>query len=54
LAIALSYWCQRNYNESMRWANKTLDLDPTHLLAREFLAGDALPWAISIATWKKT
>ena len=39
LAIALSYWCQRNYDESIRWANKTLDLDPTHLLAREFLAG---------------
>jgi DNA-binding winged helix-turn-helix (wHTH) protein len=39
LAIALSYWCQRNYDESMRWANKTLDLDPKHLLAREFLAG---------------
>jgi DNA-binding winged helix-turn-helix (wHTH) protein/Tfp pilus assembly protein PilF len=39
LAIALSYWCQRNYTESMRWANKTLDLEPKHLLAREFLAG---------------
>ena len=39
LAIALSYWCQRNYEESIRWANKTLEVDPRHLLAREFLAG---------------
>jgi DNA-binding winged helix-turn-helix (wHTH) protein/Tfp pilus assembly protein PilF len=39
LAIALSYWCQRNYAESIRWANKTLEADPKHLLAREFLAG---------------
>jgi DNA-binding winged helix-turn-helix (wHTH) protein/Tfp pilus assembly protein PilF len=38
LAIALSYWCQRKYDESIRWANKTLEVDPKHLLAREFLA----------------
>jgi len=39
LAIALSYWNQRRYDESIRWATKTLDLDPAHLMAREFLAG---------------
>ena len=39
LAIALSYWNQRRYDESIRWAGKTLDLDPGHGLAREFLAG---------------
>jgi DNA-binding winged helix-turn-helix (wHTH) protein/Flp pilus assembly protein TadD len=39
VAIALSYWNQRKYDESIRWANKTLDLDPSHGLAREFLAG---------------
>lgn len=39
VALALSYWNQRKYDEAIRWANKTLDLDPLHLLAREFLAG---------------
>lgn len=39
VAIALSYWNQRRYDESIRWASKTLDLDPGHGLAREFLAG---------------
>ena len=39
LAIALSYWNQRRYDEAIRWANKTLELDAAHGLAREFLAG---------------
>ena len=39
LAIALSYWNQRQYDEAVRWATKTLELDPDHGLAREFLAG---------------
>ena len=39
LAIALSYWNQRKYHEAIHWANKTLAVDPQHLLAREFLAG---------------
>ena len=39
VAIALSYWNQRKYDQSIHWATKTLDLDPTHGLAREFLAG---------------
>ena len=42
--ISLSYWNQRRYDEAMRWANKTLELDATHGLAREFLAGAY--WAI--------
>ncbi len=39
LALALSYWNQRRYDEAIRWANKTLELDGSHGLAREFLAG---------------
>jgi DNA-binding winged helix-turn-helix (wHTH) protein len=39
VAIALSCWNQRRYDEAIRWANKTLELDPSHGLAREFLAG---------------
>jgi len=39
LGIAQSYWNQRKYDEAIRWATKTLDIDPTHGLAREFLAG---------------
>lgn len=39
LAIALSYWNQRRYEDAIRWANKTLELDFDHGLAREFLAG---------------
>ena len=39
LQIALSYWNQRRYFESIDWANKALELDSRHLLAREHLAG---------------
>lgn len=39
LAIALSYWNQRRYDEALRWATKTLELNPEHGLAREFLSG---------------
>jgi len=39
VAIALSYWNQRKYDEAIHWANKTLTLDPQHGLAREFMAG---------------
>jgi len=38
-AISMSYWHQRRYEESIRWANKTLELDAGHLVAREHLAG---------------
>lgn len=38
-SFALSCWNRRQYDESIRWANKTLELDPSHPHAREFLAG---------------
>jgi tetratricopeptide (TPR) repeat protein len=44
LQIALSCWIQRRYDGVIEWANKALELDPRHLLAREFIAG---------AYWKK-
>lgn len=37
--IALSYWNQRRYDDVIRWSEKTLALDSSHLVAREFLAG---------------
>jgi tetratricopeptide (TPR) repeat protein len=39
LAVALSYWNQRRFDEALRWATRTLEFDPAHGLAREFLAG---------------
>jgi DNA-binding winged helix-turn-helix (wHTH) protein/tetratricopeptide (TPR) repeat protein len=39
LQISMSYWNQRRYADAIRWAQKTLDLDPRHPHAREFLAG---------------
>ena len=39
LGLALAYWNQHRYDEAMQWARKTLELDATHGLAREFLAG---------------
>jgi DNA-binding winged helix-turn-helix (wHTH) protein len=39
LQIALSYFHQRRYDDAIDWANKTLAIDPTHLGAREQLAG---------------
>src|SRR5262245_21307050 len=39
LQIALSYWNQRRYDEMIAWATRSLELDPSHLLAREFIAG---------------
>ena len=38
LQIALSYWNQRRYDEMIAWAQRSLALDPGHLLAREYLA----------------
>ena len=38
LQIALSYWNQRRYDDMIAWANRSLVLDPHHLLAREYLA----------------
>jgi DNA-binding winged helix-turn-helix (wHTH) protein/Tfp pilus assembly protein PilF len=39
LEIALASWNQRRYGDSMVWAHKALEIDPRHLLAREFMAG---------------
>jgi tetratricopeptide (TPR) repeat protein len=38
LQISMSYWNQRQYDEAIEWANKTLNLDPKHPHAREHLA----------------
>lgn len=38
LQIALSYWNQRRYDDVIAWAERSLALDPGHLLAREYLA----------------
>jgi DNA-binding winged helix-turn-helix (wHTH) protein/Tfp pilus assembly protein PilF len=37
--IAMSYWHQRKYDDTLVWAQRALDVDPKHLLAGEFLAG---------------
>ena len=39
LQIALWYWNQRRYDDMIAWATRSLELDPQHLIAREFLAG---------------
>lgn len=39
LQIALSYWNQRRYDDMIAWATRSLELEPHHLLAREYLAG---------------
>ena len=39
LQIALSYWNHRRYDDMITWATRALDLDPHHLLSREYLAG---------------
>jgi tetratricopeptide (TPR) repeat protein len=39
LQIALSYWNQRRYDDMIAWVSRSLELDPQHLLAREYLAG---------------
>ena len=35
--IATSYWHQRKHDETLVWAQRALDLDPTHLLAMSLL-----------------
>ena len=37
--IAHAYWNLRMYDETIAWSERTLALDPNHLLAREYLAG---------------
>ena len=36
--IAGSFWNQRRYDDVIAWANKALDRNPHHLLARQLLA----------------
>ena len=38
LQIALSFWNQRQYDEMIEWARRSLALDPEHVLAHEFIA----------------
>lgn len=38
LQIALSYWNQRRYDDMIDWCTRSLDIDPQHLVAREYLA----------------
>jgi DNA-binding winged helix-turn-helix (wHTH) protein/Tfp pilus assembly protein PilF len=42
LQIALSYWNQRRYDDMLVRVTRSLEFDPQHLLAREFLAGGYL------------
>ena len=37
--IAVSFWNQRRYDDTIAWVNKALDLDPTHIFARELRGG---------------
>jgi DNA-binding winged helix-turn-helix (wHTH) protein len=37
--LANSCWNRRRYDETIRWANRVLEIDPRHLLVGEFLAG---------------
>jgi DNA-binding winged helix-turn-helix (wHTH) protein len=39
VGIAMSYWNQRQYDDALLWAQRALDIDPRHLLAREILVG---------------
>ena len=39
IQMSLSYWNQHRYDDAIEWANRTLALDPNHLLAREHVAG---------------
>jgi DNA-binding winged helix-turn-helix (wHTH) protein len=42
LQIALSYWNQRRYDDMIVWVTRSLELEPQHLVAREFLAAGYL------------
>jgi DNA-binding winged helix-turn-helix (wHTH) protein len=37
--IAVSYWHQRKYDDTLAWARRALEIDPKHMLASEFIAG---------------
>ena len=44
LQIAMSYWHQRNYGETLIWAQRALDVDPRHVFAIDCLA--AVYWKL--------
>ena len=35
--IAISYWHQRKYDETLVWARRALEIDPKHVLASQFI-----------------
>src|SRR5262252_6233398 len=35
--IAISYWHQRKYDDTLVWAQRALDVDPKHVLAGQFI-----------------
>jgi len=35
--IAISYWHQRKYDDTLVWAQRALDVDPKHVLACQFM-----------------
>src|SRR5271169_4293648 len=35
--IAISYWHQRKYDDTLVWARRALEIDPKHLLASQFI-----------------
>jgi len=39
LQIAMSYWHQRKYDDTLVWTQRTLDVDPKHMLAVRLLRG---------------
>ena len=56
--IAISYWHQRKYDDTLAWARRALEVDPKHVLACQFInkvylkIGDInrfAAWAVSIA-----
>ena len=35
--IAISYWHQRKYDDTLVWARRALEVDPKHVLASQFV-----------------
>jgi DNA-binding winged helix-turn-helix (wHTH) protein/Tfp pilus assembly protein PilF len=35
--IAISYWCQRKYDDTLVWAQRAIEVDPQHVLAIQFV-----------------
>ena len=58
MQIAISYWYQRKYDDTLVWARRALEVDPKHVLACQFInhvymkIGDIngfAAWTISMA-----